>query len=550
MAKAGAVLRSMLLVLCVTAAPDLLVAHEGHDHGATSPPPSVESPRLGLQSDRFELVAFPSGPDLVIYLDDADSNEPVRNAAVTIESAGRQMSARESAPGVYTASQDWLKQPGKHALTISIAAGDQKEQFSGTLLIASPAVAVPTPNRRDYGAWARGLALAGFGFGAALLFRSGRERWAGAALALVMVLVLAASAFGQSIPQPAPPTMMPPVIGDAVPHRHPDGSVFLPKATQHILGIRTERALETEAARVHEIPGRVIADPNKSGRVQAARDGRIEPAPHGLPYLGQTVKHDEVLAYLIPILSSFEEASLRQTLAQIERDMALLVPRADALGVVNPNMPAGETTVHMMQELQIQSQALTRQKEAVLATLNQKIEIKAPVAGSVTAVGIVSGQIVAARDTLFEVADPSAAWVEAWSFDSASADQIASATAIAEQSRELRLAFVGRGRVLQQQAVPLLFRVEHGAEKVSIGEAVRILLAAKDKQIGIVLPAAAVTRGPGNLPIVFEHTTPETFVPRIVQAVPLDALRVMVFGPVTQGMRLVTSGAALIAQVR
>jgi cobalt-zinc-cadmium efflux system membrane fusion protein len=551
MAKAGAVLRSMLLALCVVMAPNLLAAHEGHDHAATAPPPSVESPRLGLQSDRFELVAFPSGPDLVIYLDDADSNEPVPNAAVTIESAGRQVSGRELAPGVYTARQDWFKQPGKHALTISIAAGDQKEQFSGTLLIASPTAAVAAPKPRDYGGWARGLALAGFGFGAALLFRSGRERWAGAVLALVMVLVLAASAFGQSSPQSAKPiTISAPVIGDAVPHRHPDGSVFLPKATQHILGIRTERALESETARVHEIPGRVIADPNKSGRVQAARDGRIEPAPQGLPYLGQSVKRDEALAYLIPILSSFEESSLRQTLAQIERDMALLVPRADALGVVNPNMPAGDTTVHMMQELQIQSQALTRQKEAVLATLNQKIEIKSPVAGSVTGVNIVAGQVVAARDTLFEVADPSAAWVEAWSFDPVAVEQIAGATAIAEPGRELRLAFIGRGRVLQQQAVPLLFRVEQGAEKVSIGEAVRVVLAVNDKQIGIVLPAAALTRGPGNLPVVFEHTAPETFVPRIVQVVALDAARVVVFGAVSQGMRLVTSGAGLIAQVR
>jgi membrane fusion protein, heavy metal efflux system len=549
MAKAGAMLR--LLALCVAMAPGLLVAHEGHDHAATVAPPSVESPRLAMQSDRFELVAFPNGSDLVIYLDDADTNAPVGNVAVTIESAGRQVSARELAPGVYTASQDWLKQPGKHALTISITAGGQKEQFSGTLLIASPAAAIKAPNRRDYAAWAQGLALAGFGFGAALVFRSGRERWAGAALALVMVLVLAVSAFGQSIPQPVKPTTISaPMIGDAVPHRHPDGSVFLPKATQHILDIRTIRALESEAARTEEIPGRVIPDPNKSGRVQAARDGRIEAGANGLPHLGQSVKQDEVLAYLIPILSSFEESSLRQTLAQVERDMALLVPRADALGIVNPNMPTGEATIHMMQELQIQSQALTRQKETVLATLNQKIEIKAPVSGNVTAANLVSGQMVAARDTLFEVADPSAAWVEAWSFDPTTADQIAGATAIAEQGRELRLAFIGRGRVLQQQAVPLLFRVEQGAESVSIGEAVRIVLAAKDKQIGIVLPAAAVARGPGNLTVVFEHTTPETFVPRIVQAVPLDAARVMVFGAATQGMRLVTSGAGLIAQVR
>jgi hypothetical protein len=541
----------MLLALCIATAPGLLAAHEGHDHAATAPSPSVESPRLSLQSDRFQLVAFPSGPDLVIYLDHADSNAPVRNAAVTIESAGRQASAREVAPGVYTANQDWFKQPGKHALTFSIAVRDQTQQFSGVLIIGAPAAEAKPRAGRDYAAWARGLALAGLGFGAALVFRSGRERWAGAALAVVMVLLLAASAFGQSMPPTAnPTTISAPLIGDAVPHRHPDGSVFLPKATQHILGIRTERALESEAARTQEIAGRVVADPNKSGRVQAVRDGRIEAAQHGLPHLGQAVQQGEVLAYLIPILSSFEEASLRQSLIQVERDLALLVPRADAVNTVNPNMPMSDATAGMLQELQIQAQALTRQKETILATLNQKIEIKAPVAGSVTITNMGSGQVVAARDVLLEIADPSAAWVEAWSFDSATADEIASATAITDGGREMRLAFVGRGRVLQQQAAPLLFRVEQGTETVSIGEAVRIVLAGKDKQIGIVLPATAVTRGPGNLSVVFEHMTPETFVPRTVQAVPLDAARVMVFGAIAQGMRLVTSGAGLIAQVR
>jgi multidrug efflux pump subunit AcrA (membrane-fusion protein) len=383
------------------------------------------------------------------------------------------------------------------------------------------------------------------------VFRRGRLRWAGAALAGIMVLVLAASAFGQSAPSRAEPvSLMPPLTGDAVPHRHPDGSVFLPKATQHILGIQTVRAVESEAARTHEIPGRVIADPNKSGRVQAPRDGRIEASAKALPHLGQQVKEGEVLAYLSPILSSFEEASLRQSLAQVERDIALLVPRADALGVVNPNMPTAETTIHMMQELQIQSQALLRQKEAILATLNQKIELKAPVSGSVTSANMIAGQVVAARDLLVEIADMGNVWVESWAFDAAVADQIETATATAEPTGELRLSLIGRGRVLQQQAVPLLFRVEKATDTVSIGTPVRVLLTAKDRQIGIVLPRGAVTRGTGNLSVVFEHAMPETFVPRLVQSLPLDAQRVLVFGSLAQGMRVVTAGAALIAQVR
>ena len=553
MAKPTAALRGMLLALCVTAAPGLPVAHEGHDHGTNAPAPAAEGARLAAQSEHFEIVAFPHGSDLIIYVDHLDSNEPVRDARVTVSAGGNEVTAVARNAGLHVAPAEWLKNPGKHALTINVAAGEQNDQFTGNLTISPPATGSPTTIaslRYDYGSWTRGLALAGFGFGAALLFRRGRKRWAGAALAVVMVLIMAASAFGQSVAQPDKSTTILPLLGDAAPHRHANGAVFLPKVTQHILGIRTIRALESEAARTEEIPGRVIADPNKSGRVQAARDGRIEAGPGGVPHLGQPVRQGEVLAYLVPILSGFEEASLRQTLTQVERDMSLLVPRADALGAVNPNMPMADTTVHMLQELQIQSQALARQKEAILATLNQKIEIQAPVAGHVSAAHITVGQVVAARDLLLVITDPSAALVEGWSFEPALAEQVAGATAIADNGRPLQLGFLGRGRVLQQQAIPLLFRVEQGGEAVAIGTPVRIVLTGQSKEIGIILPAAAVTRGAGKLATVFEHTTPETFVPRVVQAFPLDATRVMVFGDVSQGMRLVISGAGLLAQVR
>src|SRR3954470_19268114 len=132
------VLRSMLIALCVAMTPGVLTAHEGHDHAPAAAPPVVESPRVSLQSEKFEIVAFPNGAELIIYLDDADSNEPVRNAALTVESAGRQASARDLAAGIYSVG-DWIKQPGKHALTITIAVGEQKDQLSGTLLIAAPA---------------------------------------------------------------------------------------------------------------------------------------------------------------------------------------------------------------------------------------------------------------------------------------------------------------------------------------------------------------------------------------------------------------------------
>jgi membrane fusion protein, heavy metal efflux system len=338
--------------------------------------------------------------------------------------------------------------------------------------------------------------------------------------------------------------------GAAAPHRHPDGAVFLAKPAQHLLAVQTIIATTAEASPGREIVGRVIADPNGFGRVQAVRDGRIAAPEAGFPHLGQSVTQGEVLAVLIPTLSSFEEASLRQTLSQVERDMAALVPRADAVGQVNPNMPMSDSAASVLQELQIQSQGLRRQHELIKAALDQKIEITAPLAGVIASANVTAGQVVAARDMLFEVINRSQALVEGFSFEPAAAEEVAAASGVTEDGRTIKLTFLGRGRVLQQQAIPLLFRVSAGAATLDIGTPVRIFVTGARRERGVKLPRAAVQRGFGNLAVVWEHTAPETFVPHIVTAVPLDAESVIVTGGLADGLRLVTGGAQFVNQVR
>jgi membrane fusion protein, heavy metal efflux system len=337
--------------------------------------------------------------------------------------------------------------------------------------------------------------------------------------------------------------------GAAVPHRHPDGAVFLAKTAQHLLDIRTAITKSVETSPSRELVGRVVPDPNAFGRVQALRDGRIEAPGEGFPHLGQSVTQGEVLAVLVPTLTSFEEASLREKLAQIERDMAALVPRADAVGQVNPNMPMSDAAAGVLQELQIQSQGLRRQHELIKAALEQKIEVKAPLAGVIARADVTAGQVVAARDALFEVINRSAALVEAFSFEPAG-EEVAAASGVTEDGRAVKLAFLGRGRVLRQQAVPLLFRVTEGAAALDIGTPVRVLVTAAQRHRGIKLPRSAIQRGFGNLTVVWEHTSPETFVPHIVTVAPLDADNVLVTGGLGDGLRVVTAGAQFVNQVR
>jgi hypothetical protein len=73
------------------------------------------------------------------------------------------------------------------------------------------------------------------------------------------------------------------------PQRLADGSLFIPKPTQRQLGLRTQLARTEALAVTLSFNGKVIADPNASGRVQAIQSGRVEPGPKGLPNLGQRV---------------------------------------------------------------------------------------------------------------------------------------------------------------------------------------------------------------------------------------------------------------------
>ena len=105
--------------------------------------------------------------------------------------------------------------------------------------------------------------------------------------------------------------------------RLPDGSLFVPKGVQRQLGLRHVVAEVGELAATVEFNGKVIADPNAGGRIQATQSGRIETGPKGLPTLGQKVTKGQVLAYLRPTASSIERGNQQAQFAELEAQLAI-----------------------------------------------------------------------------------------------------------------------------------------------------------------------------------------------------------------------------------
>ncbi len=118
-------------------------ASDGHTHAETAPAPvpvTASAPRAVAATEDFELVAILEGKHLVVYVDRFASNEPVAKAKVEIEGAGLKGLAGEAAPGTYVMDLASTLPPAKHALTISIEAGDTADLLSATLDTSQPVV--------------------------------------------------------------------------------------------------------------------------------------------------------------------------------------------------------------------------------------------------------------------------------------------------------------------------------------------------------------------------------------------------------------------------
>ena len=169
-----------VLLAWALAVPTWAWAHGDEDHGAaqaaaaSAPAPASAmvsaAQRLSSQTDQFELVGVLEGRVLRLYLDRYGSNAPVAKAQIEIESGTWKAVATEVAPAVYTVAAEPLTRPGKHALTMTVQAGDVTDLLDATLEVGpASAVALGSPPARVSGTWvvwsgAVVLALAALGF--------------------------------------------------------------------------------------------------------------------------------------------------------------------------------------------------------------------------------------------------------------------------------------------------------------------------------------------------------------------------------------------------
>lgn len=337
--------------------------------------------------------------------------------------------------------------------------------------------------------------------------------------------------------------------------RLPDGSVNIPKLAQRRMGIRTLPAPETAAAATAELAGRVVTDPNSGGRVQPVHGGRIEPGPAGLPVAGQAVRRGQVLAWVRHHAEPYARANQQAQLTELRVNRVLAEQRVKRLESLEGTVPRKD-----IEAARAELVSLTERERGIGASLTSREALTAPVAGVIARADAISGQVVEARDVLFEIVDPARMLVEAVTPDAALAARIESASlggdpgAAPGGAPGVTLRLIGAARSLRDGVLPLTFRVQGAsgtaAVPLAVGQPVSVIVKLRERIKGVVLPAQAVVRNPANQPVVWIKAGAERYVPQPVEFRVLDAQTVVVTRGLAPDNRVVVQGALLIAQIR
>jgi RND family efflux transporter MFP subunit len=338
-----------------------------------------------------------------------------------------------------------------------------------------------------------------------------------------------------------------------------EGISFL-KEQQWSLDFATTVAEERAIRESIRVPAQIVTRPGGSAHVSAPVDGRlVQVAP---VILGASVAEGQELARLLPTVPG-ELPQLEQARAEATTAADLAVrdrERAERL------VTAGASPQKRLDEARaVEAQAVARRRavEAQFAQYNAArtgtgggdanslFILRSPITGALASRQATTGANVSAGTTLFEVADVSQVHV-AGRIPEAQAAQAGRTTGaeIEVPGRE-SIPIHGRattlGNVLDPgtRTLPIVFAFDNKTLRLPLGQSVFLRLLMEETVPKPVVPISAVIDDAGR-PIVFVHTSGESFERRPVTLGARQGDTVQVMEGLKAGERIVSRGAHLI----
>jgi hypothetical protein len=135
-------MKKILFAICVLS---IFSAHAGpgHDHAHDAPAAAAAAPaapRFSAASDLFEVVGILSKDNLSLFVDRFDTNEPVTEAVVELESGSFKAKGTLNADiGDFVFASGAFAKPGTYPIQLTVTAGDDVDILAANLVIPAPA---------------------------------------------------------------------------------------------------------------------------------------------------------------------------------------------------------------------------------------------------------------------------------------------------------------------------------------------------------------------------------------------------------------------------
>jgi len=330
------------------------------------------------------------------------------------------------------------------------------------------------------------------------------------------------------------------------PHRRNDGTAFLPMVTQRIFSFEWEIARRSEVPMAVELTGRVVTDPGTGTSVQAELAGLVQPNNEQFPYVGMRVRKGDPIAVLQPTFAFSEKVQTEARIQQLTNLVSLTNKQIRRL----EDVLFVRYRANKIEALKVERDGYRRELATLQQALTANRVLRSPANGVVSQIGVNAGGMVQQGQTILEIIDAKALWVEAAAYDHSAIEHIRNATARTTDGQVLELEYSGGGLVLNNQAIPLRFRILDAPDGLSVGKPVTVVVQKEKMVSGISVPVGSVMADGDGRSIVWERVSAETFLPRQVDAVRVASDRLLVRSGLNDGARIVTQGGSILSQIR
>ena len=513
-----------LWVLFALAGVQPVLAHGGDDHGGSPASPGTGRPYFVTQavSDRYELVlhyeALKPGEagTMRLYINEFNTNQPVEGATLTLSSPGDAkltFTVKPTGKGIYELTGTF---PAKktYALTVSLNA----KPGADLMLLPGIEVGKELPDRRTATMPTQPVAhwyentfvLLGGGLllGMGLMFLLMRLRNRRVAVSVALLLGILPTANWQPATAHGGEDHGAGATGGA----GTSNTFTIPKETQFLFGILTQRLQNGDQAQTTTVAGTVIPSSSGQAVVQSPQVGRITSL---LVRVGQPVSKGQTLAMVEQTIDAATQINLQAERNNLTAELQVARKEYDRLKTIEDIIAKRDLT---------EAEARLNRAQANLKVFTsiaqggrgnaRSIALRAPVGGIVGPFTMAIGSTANVGETLFTITNLSKVYIEAQVFDKD--------LAVLRQAKSFRVegvndaAKVGQARLLSQaqtinasnQSQRLLFEMDNAGGAFKIGEFVTIRVQSAKATRGLSVPNTALSELNGK-PVVFIKDSPE-----------------------------------------